>query len=555
MNIKNYFFSVILFSVLIYSNSNFAQTSIDTLKVKDTSGNTIYNFIDEGTFGSIYIKSGVPSNTTYKLYNNNGVLFFNGNPLESNNIQELNDLNDAKTGLTNVFLGELAGNNAIDGSGDFNVGVGNYSLSNISTADSNTAAGYKSLFHFITSSRNTAIGASALEGNYVIDNTALGSDALKNNFAGAYNTAIGYNALFSNSGGFVNNAYNNIGLGVQSLLDNTDGKSNLAIGTETLKHNTLGNYNVGIGYGANYWNQEGNNNTIIGYLAANGSGANNNFGCVFVGFQAGKFENNSYFKLFIENSSSSSPLIWGDFANDIIKINGEFVVKGRASLGATATVTGSNSFAIGSKVSVGGSGSIYLCDDSPTIANILPATNNRFISRFANGYRLWTDSGLNFGAELAANATAWSVMSDSTKKENFKYVNGIEVLDKISKLKLTSCNYKGQDSKLYRHYGTMAQEFFSAFGNDGIGIVGTDTSITTSDIDGINLIAIQALEKEAREQENRIQELQKFNENLISVNKEYQKWNDVLFSEIIQIKSAVNQIVDAKNQQKFTSNN
>ena len=50
--------------------------------------------------------------------------------------------------------------------------------------------------------------------------------------------------------------------------------------------------------------------------------------------------------------------------------------------------------------------------------------------------------------------------------------------------------------KQYRHYGPMAQDFFTAFGHDELGAIGVDKSISQADFDGVNLIAIQALIKE-----------------------------------------------------------
>ncbi|MHA4739041.1 hypothetical protein [Dyadobacter sp. MSC1_007] len=41
----------------------------------------------------------------------------------------------------------------------------------------------------------------------------------------------------------------------------------------------------------------------------------------------------------------------------------------------------------------------------------------------------------------------------------------------------------------------MAQDFYAAFGAEGIG---SDTTINSSDIDGVNMAAIQALEKRTR---------------------------------------------------------
>ena len=41
----------------------------------------------------------------------------------------------------------------------------------------------------------------------------------------------------------------------------------------------------------------------------------------------------------------------------------------------------------------------------------------------------------------------------------------------------------------------MAQEFFAAFGHDGIGIIGTPTTLNSGDVAGIVLSAVQALDK------------------------------------------------------------
>jgi hypothetical protein len=41
----------------------------------------------------------------------------------------------------------------------------------------------------------------------------------------------------------------------------------------------------------------------------------------------------------------------------------------------------------------------------------------------------------------------------------------------------------------------MAQDFYAAFGHDGVGAVGTPTTITSTDVDGILMIAWQAVEQ------------------------------------------------------------
>jgi hypothetical protein len=82
--------------------------------------------------------------------------------------------------------------------------------------------------------------------------------------------------------------------------------------------NSTGEYNTAIGHMALY-NNNANGNTVIGYRA--GYECTSGFGNVMIGYQAGLDETGSY-KLYIESSSSGSPLIWGDFSDNRIVING-----------------------------------------------------------------------------------------------------------------------------------------------------------------------------------------------------------------------------------------
>lgn len=68
-------------------------------------------------------------------------------------------------------------------------------------------------------------------------------------------------------------------------------------------------------------------------------------------------------------------------------------------------------------------------------------------------------------------------------------------------MRLVSWNYKRQDPAQYRHYGPMAQDFYAAFGKDKYGNIGNDTTINSADFDGVNMIAIQALEKRTARQQ------------------------------------------------------
>ncbi len=93
----------------------------------------------------------------------------------------------------------------------------------------------------------------------------------------------------------------------------------------------------------------------------------------------------------------------------------------------------------------------------------------------------------------------YTYTSDRNEKENFRSVDTEAVLTKLRGLSVTSWNYKGQDAKQFRHYGPVAQDFFAAFGHDAVGTIGTPPTITSGDLDGILMIAVQALEKRTDE--------------------------------------------------------
>lgn len=215
----------------------------------------------------------------------------------------INNLSDAITGGNSIFLGSNAGS-ADDATDNQNVGLGINALKSNTSGYYNSAIGYDALY------TNTS-------GNH---NTAIGREALKQNSIGGSNTAIGVGALYHNGSG-----YDNTATGLASLYSNTSGDYNTADGFYSLYNNTTGEKNVGIGYGANRMNEGGSNNTIIGYEAGYGGWGHSKSGNVFIGFQAGYSEISDN-TLYIENSSSSTPLIKGNFNTDYVTIYGNLGV-------------------------------------------------------------------------------------------------------------------------------------------------------------------------------------------------------------------------------------
>jgi len=122
-------------------------------------------------------------------------------------------------------------------------------------------------------------------------------------------------------------------MGSQALWSNTTGWYNTAMGFSALQYNTEGWYNTALGVAALYNKTTGNYNTALGYSA--GAGNSTGSGNVFIGYSAGSDETGSN-KLYIDNSNTSTPLIYGDFAADRLGINrvattNAFEVEGNAS--------------------------------------------------------------------------------------------------------------------------------------------------------------------------------------------------------------------------------
>ena len=210
---------------------------------------------------------------------------------------------------------------------------------------------------------------------------------------------------------------------------------------------------------------------------------------------------------------------------------------GTTASGACSTALGLNSYAsgdfstaIGSKVSTNGrTGAMYLGDASSSSTRNAYA-DNHFYAVFDHGFSLFTDAsgGNSYCVYLLNHSTSWLSCSDSTKKTSYCEADGEAVLDKFRNLRLGSWNFIGHDPIKERHYGPMAQEWFSAFGHDGRGSIGNDTSLASADVDGIAYIAIQALERRTNELRDALQrhsiameELRRKDEEIVSLKQQF----------------------------------
>ncbi|MBN1781151.1 tail fiber domain-containing protein [bacterium] len=310
--------------VLSVCSTGFAQK----MTVKDSDANILMEVNDEGNTGSISLPSGgAPSSTVGKLYNQGGSLYWNGSAVGTATAgggwTDDGTVVRLTTGTDKVGIGDNSPTYTLDVAGkigiedtqilylpdqtDFNgtliLGTGGGSLSH-TTGDQGrycTAVGIEAL-NTITSGHH---------------NTAIGYRALFNSTSGDYNMACGGSTLYNNTVGYHNSAF-----GIVTLFSNTSGYQNTAVGNFALSANINGNNNMAGGYEADRYNQAGSGNTIIGCQAGRGSSVHSKSGNIFIGFMAGYNESGNN-KLYIENSSSDTPLIGGDFSADEIYLNGK----------------------------------------------------------------------------------------------------------------------------------------------------------------------------------------------------------------------------------------
>ena len=225
-------------------------------------------------------------------------------------------------GIENTFIGSEAGRGSYKrGTGGQNTFIGDKSGQGNSTGSKNTYVG-------ALSGRGGGAGAVTHDaGSSSSNNTSIGYAAGYYNISGNNNTFLGYEA------GYRNTAKNdNVYIGL-SAGRNNQGEGNVFIGMGSGFH--LGLY-LGLSQlGIPFFTPSGNNNTIIG-KGANIVGSQN----IIIGHNAGpplytvplaNFTLQHHSRLFIDIEQSNTPLIYGEFNNDLIRINGEFEVMGGMS--------------------------------------------------------------------------------------------------------------------------------------------------------------------------------------------------------------------------------
>jgi hypothetical protein len=290
--------------------------------------------------------------------------------------------------------------------------------------------------------------------------------------------------------------YDNTFLGIDAGFSNTTGYFNTFLGRYAGHFNTTGYNNTFLGYFAGYNNTTGDFNTFLGHAAgyANTTGNRN----VFIGYAAGYNETGSN-KLYIDNclngSPCTSPFIYGEFDNHLLKINGEvgiaangvsvsqlhFSKNGSDVGGGWLTSVLDNNFFVssgamydallGGWVQMSADGNSVMAGSGGMGYRVFTNTGAAVGSHITHSVRLHIDYSGNFGINTAAVAGvpistatgavltaggAWQNNSSRERKEHIQALSGAQALQALAELRPVTYNYKVDAQE--KHVGFIAED-------------------------------------------------------------------------------------------------
>jgi hypothetical protein len=327
----------------------------------------------------------------------------------------------------NPFYGQDAGTE-----GPSNTLYGTGAGSAITTGTEDTFIGVNAGHSNTTGNNNTFIGKDSGHNNTTGDyNTFLGDAAGYHNTTGDYNSFLGDAAGYSNTTG-----YENTFLGNSAGVNNTTGYENTFLGEYAGANNTTGRYNTFLGVGAGYSNNTGVSNT-------------------FIGNRTGYYETGSN-KLYIDNSSTTDPLIYGEFDNDIVNINGKLGV-GTKTPGYPMEIvrTGANASIVVNRTD---GAKNYM--NATTLFGNFGTVNNyplRLVVNSLGKMTLNSDNSLSMASGATCTAGGvWTNASSIALKENITSLNSDEAATTLQALNPVKYNYKAEKDE--NHVGFIAEE-------------------------------------------------------------------------------------------------
>jgi hypothetical protein len=356
-----------------------------------------------------------------------------------------NGLGNGIAGATNTFHGQMDGGTE----GAINTFYGLNAGLNITSGTADTFIGLSAGYSNTTGGWNTFIGQYA--GFY---NTTGQGNVFLGDSAGVCNITGSSNAFLGSSAGFHNNTggYNTF-VGTNAGYYNTTGASNTFLGTAAGVNNTLGNNNAFFGYASGNSNTTGGYNTFIGDHAgwSNATGYSN----IFLGSYAGYNETGSN-TLYIHNSGSSDPLIYGEFGNHIVNINGKLGI-GTKTPGYPMEIvrTGANASIVVNRTD----GAKNYMNATTSFGNFGTVNNYplRLVVNSLGKMTLNSDNSLSMASGATCTAGGvWTNASSIALKENISALGSDEAATTLQALNPVKYNYKAEKDE--NHVGFIAEE-------------------------------------------------------------------------------------------------
>ena len=408
-------------------------------------------------------------------------------------------------------------------------------------------------YSFAEGNGTTASGLYSLAAGYSAKASGVASSAIgfENTASGDYSVGLGKEAIASGLYSFASGYFANAsGEASAALGENNTASGNYSF-AEGVQSEASGEASIAMGLS--------NSRGDYSFAAGNNCNANSR-ASVALGEDVTTDGISSFATGLSNVTSGSYAFASGTFATAKATLSiamGQNVTAGGANSfvwGVNSNTTGRSSLVMGINLFDGGhKGNAMLGDTDPWNAgSVGSGTDDQMICRFNNGYYFLTGGNTNRTGMVANHGdNSWSQISDSTKKEKIVPIDGENLLNKIATFKLCTWNYKGQDPKIFRHYGPMAQDFHNAFGRDAIGSIGNDSLINQADFLGVSFTAIQALEKRTEkieQQQKQISDLEKHNEILSASNDKLQQQLQTLLSTVATLDKKVETLASSGNK-------
>jgi hypothetical protein len=197
--------------------------------------------------------------------------------------------------------------------------------------------------------------------------------------------------------------------------------------------------------------------------------------------------------------------------NQSVAMGQSAFASGQSSLamGQDTTAAASYSTAMGFRAKAQRPGSLVWADSTafdfdPYAQSGPQGVANSFNVRSTAGFYIATavnstNGGITAGTYITASSGGWQNLSDRSTKTGFESVDTKDVLERLASIPITEWNYQDQPDAV-RHIGPMAQDFNEAFSlgvSDGMG---AKKYLSSMDVDGVALAAIQGLNQKLQEE-------------------------------------------------------